>query len=248
MRTGEQIRARVTEISQTELRFRLFEQPTGPIRVQPLSEVFAITYEDGTREVINPLTPTNQPQTQPASGATQPVSQVQTTTRVRPTNIATQQNDWALEGSLLMAMDSEYTLFGIGARFLYNASNIVRLEGSFAYFFPRRIDAGFSGIEASVSMWDLNFNTHYLLPLSNTVVFYPLTGIGITGLTGRVSGFGQTERNGLNFFTLNIGVGMDFQISETVNFNIEPRYKIFTGREFDGLGMFFLRAGLAFRL
>jgi len=62
LRNGDEVRARIVEISNTELRFRLYEHPAGPVRVTPISEVFAITYEDGTREVFNPLTETRQAQ------------------------------------------------------------------------------------------------------------------------------------------------------------------------------------------
>ena len=69
LRTGEQIEARVTEISPTELRYRRFDQLEGPIRIIPLAEVFAINYESGLREIINPLAP--------AAGQGTPASQIQ---------------------------------------------------------------------------------------------------------------------------------------------------------------------------
>jgi len=55
LRTGEQIRAIVTEVSQSEIRFRLYEHQEGPIRVHLASEVFVIDYQDGTREIISAL-------------------------------------------------------------------------------------------------------------------------------------------------------------------------------------------------
>jgi len=79
LRTGDQIKAKVTEISQTELRYKRFEHLNGPTIVIPLATVFAINYENGTREVINALTQTSTPQ--PASGTSQPAN---VTTNVQP--------------------------------------------------------------------------------------------------------------------------------------------------------------------
>ena len=53
LRNGTRIEAKVTEITSTELRYKRLEQLDGPTRVVPLADVFAINYEDGTREVIN---------------------------------------------------------------------------------------------------------------------------------------------------------------------------------------------------
>jgi len=81
MRSGEQIRATVVEISTTELRYRFFEQPTGPVRIAPLSAVFSIDYEDGKREVFGQPTETNQPQ--PAATRPQQAGPRVTTTPAR---------------------------------------------------------------------------------------------------------------------------------------------------------------------
>jgi len=53
LRNGTRIEAKVTEITSSELRYKRLEQLDGPTRVVPLADVFAINYEDGTREVIN---------------------------------------------------------------------------------------------------------------------------------------------------------------------------------------------------
>ena len=53
LRSGARIEAKVTEITTTELRYKRFEQLNGPTRVFPLADVFAVNYEDGTREVFN---------------------------------------------------------------------------------------------------------------------------------------------------------------------------------------------------
>ncbi|MCL2414516.1 MAG: hypothetical protein FWC94_04605 [Bacteroidales bacterium] len=55
LRNGNEIRARITEISATEIRYLRFEHLDGPTRVIPRTDVFFINYEDGTREIITPL-------------------------------------------------------------------------------------------------------------------------------------------------------------------------------------------------
>jgi len=58
---------------------------------------------------------------------------------------------------------------GLGAKFQYNLTAPIRLEGSFTYFLEKNY----------TSMWDLNANVHYLFPVSNEVTVYPLAGLGI---------------------------------------------------------------------
>lgn len=52
---GEEIEAKVTEIGDTQIRYRKYENPKGALYNIPASEVFVIRFEDGTREVITPL-------------------------------------------------------------------------------------------------------------------------------------------------------------------------------------------------
>lgn len=52
---GEEIEAKVTEIGDTQIKYRKYENPQGAIYNIPASEVFVIRFEDGTREVITPL-------------------------------------------------------------------------------------------------------------------------------------------------------------------------------------------------
>jgi len=53
LRNGDEIRARITEVSPTEIRYRQFENLSGAVWVLPISDVFFINYENGTREVFD---------------------------------------------------------------------------------------------------------------------------------------------------------------------------------------------------
>ena len=55
LRNGDQITAKVTEITLTEIKYKRFDNLEGPTITIPRSSVFLINYENGTREVINPL-------------------------------------------------------------------------------------------------------------------------------------------------------------------------------------------------
>jgi len=66
LRNGDQIEARVTEISPTEIRYRRFNHLDGPVIVVPRAQVMSIRYENGTVEIISAA-----PATAPKSGAAQ---------------------------------------------------------------------------------------------------------------------------------------------------------------------------------
>lgn len=47
---GESIKAKVTEVSKTEIKYLLFDNQEGPIYTKPVSDIFSITYENGKSE------------------------------------------------------------------------------------------------------------------------------------------------------------------------------------------------------
>jgi hypothetical protein len=49
---GTEIKAKVIEITTDAIKYRNFDQPTGPVRNILLTDVFMIIYEDGTKEVF----------------------------------------------------------------------------------------------------------------------------------------------------------------------------------------------------
>jgi len=154
------------------------------------------------------------------------------------------QGDKAIGGNFLIAGD-ETTLVGIGAKFQYNITDPIRIEGSFSYFFPKKESQRYMGttIETSLNMWNLSVNGHYLLPITENVTVYPLAGLGIAGLKAKASALGISESSSKNHFGLNLGGGLDYHVTDAVTLNFEVRYLIAS----DG-GIFFVRAGVAFKL
>jgi len=143
LRNGEQIKANVLEISASEIRYKRFEHLEGPTIVIPRSDVFAINYENGTREVINPFTSAAAQQgqsqsTQQEQAREQPVVQMQAeTNRAQPTREQSVTNP---------AYYRFYTGLTVG-----NAVTgpILGLKG--AYFFNHMIGAGFT-LRSNVGM------------------------------------------------------------------------------------------------
>lgn len=110
LRNGEQIKAKVTEISTSEIRYKQFEHLDGPTRVISLTEVFAINYENGTREVIKPVSKTNETQTASQTSERQTTNE---TNKKQPTATAPNTN----------------RKFRIGVRVGMNFSNVSGFDG-----------------------------------------------------------------------------------------------------------------------
>ncbi len=53
LRTGELIRSKILEITQSDIRFKKFDNQTGPVYVVNKSDVPNILYENGTKDVFN---------------------------------------------------------------------------------------------------------------------------------------------------------------------------------------------------
>ena len=52
-KNGDEIKSKVIEVGTSEIKYRKFESPTGPIYVISKADVFMIKYEDGTKDVFS---------------------------------------------------------------------------------------------------------------------------------------------------------------------------------------------------
>src|SRR5688572_5889533 len=50
---GEELNGRITEVTDSEIKYVSSENPSGPIRVLYKKDVFLIRYENGTRELVS---------------------------------------------------------------------------------------------------------------------------------------------------------------------------------------------------
>ncbi len=117
--------------------------------------------------------------------------------------------------------------FGLGAKFRYNVTTPIRLEGSFTYFLE----------SDHLSMWDLSANAQWLFPVADQVTVYPLAGLGVFGAKVDVKGFGNESDSELG---LNLGGGADFGITDSMAITAELKYN--TAYE-----QLVLSAGVAFK-
>jgi hypothetical protein len=53
LRTGEEIRSKIQEIGQTEIKYKKFDNQTGPVYVVAKSDVSNILYENGTKDLFS---------------------------------------------------------------------------------------------------------------------------------------------------------------------------------------------------
>jgi len=155
---------------------------------------------------------------------------------------AQEKGDMAFGGHLMLALDDALPTAGIGPMFQINVSETFRLEGAFTYFFPKKEEIRVWGtnIETTLNMWVFSVNGHYLFPISDKVVLYPLAGVSIVGLKATASGGGQSasaSNDPENSSYINIGAGIQLNISDNARFNFEPKY---LG------GAFMISAGIAF--
>lgn len=118
---------------------------------------------------------------------------------------------------------TEIESLGVGARFQYGVLDQLRTEVGFNYFFEHN----------HVSWWDVNINAHYLLGIRNDLLYiYPIAGLNYTmSKVGAMSyhtdeGVYETPSHEENHVGLNLGVGLEYELSEHVGVNLEYRHTI----------------------
>ena len=129
---------------------------------------------------------------------------------------AQEKGDMAVGSYLIVGSGGGYTNGGIGAKFLYNASNRIRLAAEFDAFLK----------DYYKNLYNINVYAH-LLPRNRDriVVFYPFVGVG---RESKVPPFYMTIDNVTHKIVLNntallYGVGIDTKLSTKLILNSELR-------------------------
>ena len=52
-RNGTEVQAKVLEVSSAEVKFKRFDNPSGPLYILPVSDIRMIRYENGTKDTFN---------------------------------------------------------------------------------------------------------------------------------------------------------------------------------------------------
>jgi len=147
-----------------------------------------------------------------------------------PTN-AQEKGDMAMDATILFGYGNDIIEVGLGAKFLYNVSDPLRLAGEFDILWgisPEKITGkGLipNTVKTTTTWKEFSMYGHYLFKY-----IYPLVGIGFVNLKT------QTELKGLRVnekvltneskFMFTLGGGIEYDINEKISYNVELRIKI----------------------
>ena len=118
---------------------------------------------------------------------------------------------------------SDYGNIGLGAKLQLNFLHPLRLEGSFTAFARNK----------NISMFDVNFNAHWLAFLTDQFCIYPLAGAGyyLTTLHTPGAKYGglatDDAKKSLSEWKIgaNFGGGLDYYLTDVIILNFEVKYK-----------------------
>jgi outer membrane protein X len=113
---------------------------------------------------------------------------------------------------------------GFGAKFQYNVTTPIRVEGAFTIF-PSSDKLG---------MWNLFVNAHYLVPVVKKLNVYPIAGLGLMKyksegayiIAGDVVIINTNVAGNYTIFGVNIGGGAEYKLSKKVSLEGEFKYII----------------------
>ena len=125
------------------------------------------------------------------------------------------KGDMAAGGNLVIGMGHSYTNFGIGAKFLYNVTNPIRLAGEFDFFLKKDY----------TSWWDFSVYGHYLFSVADKVNVFPAVGLGLVGVRVNHMGYGGGTYSH-SYFAASLGGGADFALSDNLFLTGELRFKL----------------------
>ena len=114
--------------------------------------------------------------------------------------------DWAVGLNINQGTPNPVFNAGLGGKIQFYASRAFRLEASFNGFFKHK----------GVAYWDTNLNAHLVLYMKKRFSIYPLLGATVM--------YGHYIDHGLGF-GINIGAGLQYDITENLYAMLEPYYK-----------------------
>ena len=130
---------------------------------------------------------------------------------------------------LNLSYGTEIKNLGIGIKGQYGITDAIRAEASFDYFLKKE----------GLSMWDVNFNFHYLFPLSDKLKVYPLAGLSYTNWKLDISDVwddlddyydddwdSDDSSSSTGKFGINLGGGIQYNITDMVTVSFEAKYQL----------------------
>jgi len=202
LKNGQEIKAKVDEITLSEIKYKSFDNIYGPTRNVAKNNAVAIIYANGQREVISSET---------------------TTEKSTTDNKMNNQGDFGI-GVSGVAGAGGITLYGICGAVRYSVNDLLRMEGSFTYY-PTKTYKSW-GIEQEFKVWSISLNSQPILPPLNgeNFLLYPLVGIGIIGVKETQRDWLRSEVYDIVYFGFNTGVGFDLRLLKNLFFNLEGKY------------------------
>lgn len=119
------------------------------------------------------------------------------------------KGDFSVGGGL--SLGTLLPTLGIGAVAQYNISDPVRLSANLDYFIKNK----------GVNTFDISVDCHYLFPLSDKFVVYPLAGVGVSVLFG--------DEGSRVPFIANIGAGVQYNFSSRLHLTFEVKGRLGSG-------------------
>jgi len=146
---------------------------------------------------------------------------------------AQKKGDMAAGANLLFGSTGGYSNVGLGAKFLYNVTDPIRLSGEFDYFLKKNY----------VNFWDFSVYGQYLFPVAEKIAVYPEVGLGVLGETVNldIPGLGSLGSASHSDFALSLGGGVGYDLTSNLTLNGGLRLKLVTGSWFNIL------VGLAYK-
>jgi len=202
LKDGQEIKAKVTEITPSEIKYKAFEHLDGPTRTLAKNDVFLINYANGKREVISTVS--------------------------KNRNSSEFNRPGQVSGGLspTIYLEKDLSMFGFCGKLQVGVAKHIRLEGSFTYYIPKTIKFYIFPyeIDMKISMWDVNLNMQTIVTKGEKFLLYPLIGLRVSGVKATASAFGVSESD--TFFGMNFGAGFDVKLSKILFLNFEPKYML----------------------
>ena len=221
LRSGQEIKAKVSEITLSEIKYKAFDNIKGPTRMAAKKDVIAIIYANGQREVFGYA----------ATG--------------KSATAMNSKGDFAMGVSPLISGNWDIVHFGICGKFRYSFSDVSRFEGSFSYLFPKE------NFGLIYEAWEASLNLQAIFANKDKFSWYGLTGLVVTNvkITETISGDNNTSKDyGISgtMVGLNTGIGIDVKIFNNLFLNSETKFMTFIHE--GSLGYRFMgSAGFVFR-
>ena len=252
LKSGEEIKGKVEEISSIEIRYKRFENLTGPTIVIEKDRVFFIKYENGIREIISPFEEVKTSEQEQIKTEQAVVKSVTTKTN----SVSDRKGKVGIGVSPVTSMNRNLINLGFCGKLGVGIANPIRLEGSFVYYLPRTIP--FWGFDIKFNIWEANLNVQTIFTKGDKFLPYSSLGLGISGVkvtvsteSERVSG-NRSASASKTFAGMNVGAGFDVKLSKKLFFNTEVKTliafkKINLDSKAEMGSRFMFSAGLIFR-